>query len=446
MFDAYIVVFTVLFLFMIIMGLMPEYSYFRDNYLLAGRNVDLFTGASSIAITWVWAPALFVGAKLAYLYGVSGFMWFIVPNFLTLWFFSFFAQRICILHPHGVTLTDHIRCRYGDRVGKVYTFELSLMSLAATAVQLLAGGKVLSYLTGADFFLITLLLGIVPLIYTFARGFAGSVATDKIQYGLTMIVLLFVIPYVWYNTGPIQNTSFSGVTPDPDFMWKFGIPMCIGLLAGAFGSQEYWQRAYSLGAGFAGTAFRLAAFLFVIVPLSIGSLGFIAVAQGLEIADPFLTNLAVIEQYGQILIIPFVVMLTCGLISTIDSAMASVASIVSSDLDIGHRWPIWSRNAMILLIIIAIGLANIPGMQVLYFFCIYGMIRASVLVPTLLSFTNFYTPEPFVYYGILTSMILGVPAFTYAMMYGVPTFATLTAISVVAFPLMTMVYGSITYR
>ena len=52
----------------------------------------------------------------------------------------------------------------------------------------------------------------------------------------------------------------------------FGLPTAIGLFAGPFGDQCFWQRAFSISDKKIGRAFSLGAVLFAVVPLSMGIL------------------------------------------------------------------------------------------------------------------------------------------------------------------------------
>lgn len=44
----------------------------KEGFLLAHRTVGWGIGSTSIAASWIWAPALFVSVQLAYEQGVAG--------------------------------------------------------------------------------------------------------------------------------------------------------------------------------------------------------------------------------------------------------------------------------------------------------------------------------------------------------------------------------------
>lgn len=68
---------------------------------------------------------------------------------------------------------------------------------------------------------------------------------------------------------------------------------------------------------------------------------------------------------------------------------------------------------MVVLSVAAIGIANIPGLTVLYLFLFYGTLRASTLLPTIVTLLRPKVSEKGVFYGILGSILIGLPIFAY---------------------------------
>ena len=127
-----------------------------ESFHVADRRIGAPAAAMSIAATWIWAPSLFTSSEVAYTSGVPGFFWFLVPNVLCLLFFIPFAKRIRRQYPDGITLTGYMTEKYQSRKVKgIYSFQLGALAVLSTAVQLLAGGKTLSLLTGLPFWSMT---------------------------------------------------------------------------------------------------------------------------------------------------------------------------------------------------------------------------------------------------------------------------------------------------
>ena len=77
-----------------------------------------------------------------------------------------------------------------------------------------------------------------------------------------------------------------------------------------------------------------------------------------------------------------------------------------------------ARFAMIVVTVSAILIANISGLTILYLFLLYGTLRSSVMLPTVFAILGKRMSERGLFYGILTSMIVGLPIFAYGNFTG----------------------------
>ena len=82
-----------------------------QGFLVAERNVKWWLGATSIAASWIWAPALFISVQMAFQKGLPGIFWFTFPNIIALVLFIFLAPRIREKLPMGYTLPQWIKFR-----------------------------------------------------------------------------------------------------------------------------------------------------------------------------------------------------------------------------------------------------------------------------------------------------------------------------------------------
>lgn len=412
----------------------------KRDFLVAGHNVDENPAAFSIAATWIWAPALFVAAEKAYTQGIAGVFWFTVPNALCLVIFAYFALKLRDKFPRGITISEYMKTRFSGRVQKLYLIELIGLAICSFAVQLLAGGKVVSTLTGIPFVWVTVAMAGIALIYSLFSGIKASIVTDYLQMILILLVSSLIVPWIiakgGFNTiidglGGISgeySNIFNGYVA-----YSFGITASIGLLSGPFGDQSFWQRAFSIKRNVLKKAFIKSAGIFVVVPILMSLLGFMAAGQGWVIADTGIVNLeTVVRMLPVWVVVPFVYMIMSGLVSTLDSNLCSISSIFGHDLmggDLmineeledefyGSASIFIGRLGMWILAIFAVIIANIPGMKILYLFLFYGTFRATTLLPTIISIVSERVTEKGMFRGILFSMLIGVPIFALAKMAG----------------------------
>lgn len=413
-----------------------EIASSKRYFLVANRLLPFIPAAFSIAAAWIWAPALFVSAEKAYTQGWVGLFWLLVPNVLCLIFFSFFAQKIRNLFPEGFTLSAYMKERYSKRVQNLYLLAFAGLATCSFAVQLLAGGKIVSAISGIPYFYTTVLLALIPIGYTMYSGLKASVLSDFFQMALILAIGGTVIPWAISAGGgmDVVVAGLSGKTGTFTSLFEgdgwnvfltFGLPTTIGLISGPFGDQSFWQRSFAIKKESVGKSFVLAAFIFGIVPLSIGLLGFLAAGMGFKAANVSQVNLEVVMSLLPSWVsILFLCLLLSGLVSTLDSNLTSISSLAGHDVcerknGANDGWKEdaqamrYSRTAMAVLVVGGIAIANIPGITILYLFLFYGTLRASTLLPTIITLLKKNVSEWGMFYGIATSIAVGLPIFAY---------------------------------
>ena len=431
-----------------IIALLRKREQTKSEFLVADRSASWILTAFSMAATWVWAPSMFTAAEKAYTQGLAGVFWFVVPNVLTLVLFAFFAKKMRNLRPNGWTFSDYIREKYSKRAHNMFLIESFGLQVCSMAVQLLAGAAIFHKITGLPFFWTTLLLAVIPLLYSLTNGIRGSITTDFVKMGFIVVVLLMGLPIMTSNAGfDTLVNGLGGISGDFDnlfdkngiaVMLSFGIPTTIGLLSGTFGDQMFWQRVFCVKQDKVKNTMLLAALIFAVVPVSLSIFGFFASGAGLDIADTQLVNVgAVIAFTPKWFLFLFFLLILSGLVSTVDSIMCAVSSIAGHDVSmriadkfgngslgairIGKR--ILSsvdiaRIAMVAVTVLAIVVANIPGITITYLFLFYGTLRSSVMLPTIFAINGRKMSERGLYYGIMASLIVGLPIFAYGNLHG----------------------------
>lgn len=416
----------------------------KAEFLAANHSAPWVLTAFSMAATWVWAPSMFTAAEKAYTQGFAGVFWFVVPNVLTLILFAFFAKRMRSLRPEGWTFSDYIREKYSNRAHNMFLTESFGLQICSLAVQLLAGATIFHKVTGLPFFWTTVILALVPLLYSLTNGIRGSIATDFVKMGFIAVVLLLGLPIISSNVG--VGTLLAGLggingthahlfdATGIAVMLSFGIPTTIGLLSGTFGDQMFWQRVFSVKQSAVKKTMVSAAFIFAIVPISLACFGFFVAGAGIDIADTQLVNVgAVINFCPRWFLYLFFLLILSGLISTVDSILCAVSSVAGHDVvqrlkaktGRDYKELTIARIGMVVVALLAIGVANIPGMTITYLFLFYGTLRSSVMLPTIFAIKGRKMTERGIFYGILASLLVGLPIFAIGNLNGnVPMIVT----------------------
>jgi len=406
-----------------------------ERFCVGDRNVGWFISALSIAATWIWAPSLFTSTENAYTKGFAGLFWFLVPNVLCLIIFIPFAKKIRREMPKGITLSGYMKEKYqSESVKNVYLFQLTALSACSTGVQLLAGGKIVSMLTGMPLFATTVILALVAYSYSEFSGIKASIVTDALQMMFMLAAALCFAIFGIRNGGGFETLAngLGGINRDglslfsergAEVFFGFGLPTTIGLISGPFGDQCFWQRAFCVNKNKIGRAFFVGAIAFGVIPLSMGILGFVGAGMNYAAADTGVINYEIIDLlFPSWAVIPFIFMLLSGLLSTIDSNLCAVSSLTT---DVFKKNTIGkSKAAMILLLILGVAVANIPGLTVTHLFLMYGTLRAATLLPTVFTLKGVRLEAKGVVIGIITALIIGLPVFAYGNIMGIAAYKT----------------------
>lgn len=406
-----------------------------ERFCVGNRNTGWVVSALSIAATWIWAPALFTSTENAYTKGFAGLFWFLAPNVLCLIFFIPFAKRIREEMPEGITLSGYMYGKYrSEAVKNIYLFQLGMLSMLSTGVQLLAGSKILSMLTGIPFAVMTVAMAAIAYSYSPFSGIKASMLTDAIQMALMLAVSVCFVVFGIKNGGGLEMLvkGLGGAAGDAGSLfsqrgWEiflgFGLPTTVGLMSGPFGDQCFWQRAFCVRENRIGRAFLIGALLFGIVPLSMGILGFIGAGMGYAAVDTGVINFELINVlFPKWAVIPFLFMIISGLLSTVDSNLCAASSLTT---DIFKKKTVGrTKAAMLLLLGAGIAIANIPGLTVTHLFLMYGTFRASTLLPTVFTLRGIRLAPQGIVAGILLSMAVGLPVFGYGNIQGIAVYKT----------------------
>src|ERR1043166_7780235 len=148
----------------------------RETFYVADRTVSLVPGALSVAIGWVWAPALFVASSIAYDSGLPGAFWFIVPNVACFFFFAPLAVRFREQVPTGFTLPGYFSSRFAEapRLATAFAVSTLLYQQCAIVENLVAMGKLYAFYTQGEPWVAIVVMSAIIISYSIIGGLKAS--------------------------------------------------------------------------------------------------------------------------------------------------------------------------------------------------------------------------------------------------------------------------------
>lgn len=184
-----------------------------EDYLVAGREVNLYAGMASLAATEFGIVTCMAAAQLGYRYGFSGAM---VGLLLCTSMFLVGKTGFCIKplrDANAMTLPEFFEKKYSPRVRWAAGVIIVVGGLLNTGVFLRTGGEFLVSVVGLnpDYLEITMtILLVVVALYTVLGGMISVLVTDFLQFILMSAGMIIVTIYIVYNIG--WGTIINAVT------------------------------------------------------------------------------------------------------------------------------------------------------------------------------------------------------------------------------------------
>ncbi len=407
-----------------------------DGFLVADREVSVFQGAFSIAVGWVWAPAIFVASLQAYTKGIPGAFWFIVPNVVCFFLFAAVAVKLRKCLPQGYTLPEFIADNFdGHRLSHITFTAATIIYLGSAFVaNANAGGMLLNSVSGIDTRVAIISMGVIALSYSLLSGLKASVFTDVLQMFMVLGLAFVIVPFTISEGGGFETVSsgLGGVTGkhsslfDIGIALSFGIPATIALMTGPISDQMFVQRAFAVREKDIVKTFVFGGLLFGLVPVALSIPGFIGaslVADGaLSIDNPEMVAPAVIHHLlPRVALYAFVLMAFAGLCSTLDSALCAVSSLGGIDIyrrymapQAGEKQILHASRVTMLVVGVASTAIALLQPKILWVFMINGAITATMFFPVLLSLYWRRMQANAVALGVGIALLVGLPFSIYA--------------------------------
>nr|WP_256435594.1 hypothetical protein [Aliikangiella sp. G2MR2-5] len=306
--------------------------------MLAGRNVGFAFASATAMATWITSNTTLVAPQLTYQFGIWGMVGYSMAA-LGLILFAPLAKRIKLLMPQGYTCGDFIRLRYGKVAWFVFLI-VSLFYALGWLVSLgMAGGILLSALSGIDYHIGMSAILIICVLYTLLGGLRAVIATDFIQ---TIIILfgVLLIGYICVRDVGLENIHTAVSRESPELL-NLLFPAAIMFLFNniffgigeIFHSNVWWSRAFAFKQNLGQRAFLLSGLLWLPIPIVTG---FVALsAMALNIYPPsadMIGPMIAARLLGDIGAIFVFVVVFSALASSLDSLLAATSDLLTKDI------------------------------------------------------------------------------------------------------------------
>ena len=361
---------------------------------LVYRGDTTNTYAMSIAATWIWAPAIFVASSTAYFNGIYGFLWFLIPNVLTLILFGYFSQKFIKEKYQESFVNINDIFIDNDLQKTLHSIISGILLISSTCVQLIGLNLLLKiYFPEIPISISVFTISFFCYVYTKFGGIKTCIVSDKYKY-IVMLFFSIILLISSVNTIEISEITLFGVNNSNfiDISLSFGIITAIGLFSAPYVDNTFWQRVFSIKKEFVFKTFIISSLFFMIIPMIFGIIGIISTNEynaSWEITNLFNDNL--------FLTICLTITIFFALIATIDSNLCGIYSLTSKMRCKNISMEVMLCASCLIVIIFE------P--TILQMFLIYGTIRTAIAIPTILLIYKKYNKKRLFYVTLIASVV-----------------------------------------
>ncbi len=366
-----------------------------DDFVTARGQIGASTAAATVLASMLGGWILFSPAESAAVGGVATVAGYAIGTAAPLFAYALVGRRLRSVMPAGRGLTEFAHRRYG---GVMYAVTLGVM-LAVQLIFLTAGlsavAQIVGTLTGTPSPLAAAIVLAAALGYTLVSGLRGSILTDAVQIAVVLPLLAGLVVVGFTQAGGLDAVSAGLATEAPHLLdWTYGpgvetgIALVLAILLAEMFNQGYWQRVYAARSAGAVVRGFLAGALVVLPVIAImGLFGLTAVALGRAEDAPVAAFLLVREALPEGFALLVVVLGVALIISSLDSLLSALSSLLVIDLPRALPSLREDRRALTLarvgMIVLAIGpmIGAAQGYSIFYLLLFADLICAAAAFP-----------------------------------------------------------------
>ena len=404
------------------------------NYLVANRNVEVFSLTTSLVASALGAWILFGPASAATWGGIGAVIGYALGTAFPLFILIYLGKKFRKLYPKGKTLIEVVRLRFGKKLFKLILFLTIFYMFIFLIAEVTAVSLLVNYISGTSLWITALIVIVSSLIYTLYGGLRASIFTDNIQFIVISLLLLISFNYlISFNSSEFsfefikQNKPIllsSGYLPN----FTAGLTFFIAVAATNLFHQGNWQRVYAAKSNEVLNKSLIISF-FIIIPIVfiMGFCGLVAVSiNSSVIPDLAFFSLLLKEQNSMISVI--VIILSISLtISSIDTLINAISSLIVVDgnkvLRFKGDYLKLSKKIIILLSTIALLIAS-KGLSILYLFLLADLLCCAAVLTVFYSFYDRKLSEKNAYISVIIGLFVGLllfpsPDFSKSILIGI---------------------------
>ncbi len=407
-----------------------------NNYLIANRNIGLFSLTTSLTASALGAWILFGPASASTWGGIGAIIGYSLGTAFPMFFLIYLGKKIRKEFPKGSSLIEFTRKKFGKSLFKLILLMTIFYMFIFLCAEVTAVAVLINYISGTELWITALIVLLSTLAYTLYGGLRASIFTDNIQMVVIGVLLLISVSYITSFTGSefsfdfIKEKNPQLLSPSYLPSYTAGLTFFIAVAATNLFHQGNWQRVYA-AKNYETLKKSLIISFFIIIPVVfyMGFTGMVAYSIDPTIRPDLGFFTLLLKEQTELLSI-FVIILGLALtISTIDTLVNAISSLIIVDgkatfnLDKKINYLNVSKYIILFLSLISFIVAS-KGFDILYLFLLADLFCCAFVITVFYSFYNKNINEKTAYLSIIIGLIGGflmfpAPDFSKSLLVGI---------------------------
>ena len=390
-----------------------------NNYLTANRSVGFYSLTTSLVASALGAWILFGPASAATWGGIGAVIGYALGTAFPMIFLIFLGKKVRKEFPKGSTLIEFLRKRFRKSLFKLILLMSIFYMFIFLCAEVTAVAMLINYISGTPLWITALIILITTLTYTLYGGLRASIITDTIQSVIIIVLLLISAIYLITNIG--DKFTFDFINKNNSYLlsssympnYTAGLTFFIAVAATNLFHQGNWQRVYAAKNNEILKKSLIVSFIAIVpIVLFMGFSGLVAISIDPKVVPDLSFFSLLLKDQSEILSLVIVVLGLSLTISTIDTLINAISSLVIIDskatfnLDNRKDYLKISKYFIIIISIISFIVAS-KGFSVLYLFLLADLLCCAFVLTVFYSFYNKLLNEKTAYFSIIIGLVLG---------------------------------------
>ncbi len=400
--QASLTIIIIIGFFFILLGYLNREQTFSDkSYIVGSRNENTYSLTASLTASALGAWILFGPASAATWGGIGAVIGYALGTAMPMILLYNFGPKIRKEFPNGLTLTEFIKKRFGEKILKLCLFLILFYLTIFLIAEVTAIASLLNFISNTPLWLTAGITLIICLLYILRGGFRLSVITDKYQFIFIILIILISFFLIFSNLDKssyeiIQTNSQNLISKKYIPNYTAGLTFFIAVAATNLFHQGNWQRVFSARNNLVlRSSLIYSSILVFFIVFFMGYAGLISFSLNSKIVPDLAFFSLLLSKKSTIVIVGILILAISLTLSTIDTLINAISSLIIVNgkqitKSISGKNIKTKTNLIILILSLIVFLVSSKGYSILYLFLLADLLCCAAVVTI---FYGFFTKK-----------------------------------------------------